>query len=196
MRGKQTVKWFQLSFGLFVVAVVIAGLWAAVQAQYSGAPQVGSPYVPKISGGSAQSAQLVVADKIGAMRLTNSQQGREAVAQINSLHGTDVGVEDGYIASYVGGGNQATLWVARTASPTEAKRLIDLMTEKIGAGPSSGKAIFTDLQEFQREGKTVYTVVGQGQRHYYYQTSARVIWLAVGGSEPEGILQRVLLFVS
>ena len=82
------------------------------------------------------------------MRMVSAEQGQEAIRQINEIHGHNVGLREGYVASYLGSGNEASVWVARMASPAEARSLVDQMTERI----RPNKPYFTDLQQVQKEG--------------------------------------------
>jgi len=66
------------------------------------------------------------------------------------------------------------LYVSWTTGEEGARQQIEQMTTRIrvGNGP------FTHLRKSARFGLPVYSVLGQGQVHYYFRTGASVVWLA------------------
>ncbi|MEE8374515.1 MAG: hypothetical protein V3R87_12460 [Dehalococcoidia bacterium] len=125
---------------------------------------------------------------LGNLALVEQTTGQEALSQMRTLHGTEIGVIDGYIARYEGGGDRVTVWVGQAEDPSAAQGLLELMTEKIAAGNPS----FRDLEQMLVDGKGVYSVVGGGERHYYYRDGAIVIWVSVSASDPMQVLRVAL----
>lgn len=112
---------------------------------------------------------------LGSLGLVHAVQGKEALRHINRLHGKGVGAIDGYVAHYEKDGAAAVLYRSQASSRAEATGQLGRMTEAIrrGDGP------FHDLKASRRGEATVYSVLGQGQKHYFFQRDASVLWLAV-----------------
>jgi hypothetical protein len=148
----------QLLFAVIVVAAVAYGLWQATVEQADEA--------------------LAVPGSIAGYRLADVYRGQEAMAQLTQLHGKDVGLTTGWIGYYQ---NNGVAYVGAVQDEAVAAQLIAVMTKRIGAGNGP----FTDLKEVEVDGRTIYTVVGQGQRHYYYAQGRLTVWLAApkGGEE-------------
>ena len=125
---------------------------------------------------------------LGNVPLVDQTTGQEALSQMRVMHGTEIGVIDGYIARYEGGGDRVTVWVGQTEDPSAAQELLELMTQKIAMGNPS----FRDLEQMSVNGKGVYSVVGGGESHYYYRDGAIVIWVSVSASEPMQVLREAL----
>jgi len=160
-RGGSRQKWpilgAQILLGLLLVAAVGRGLWAAAQ---EGKPQ---PFPGEIAG----------------LHLVRGVTGEEALAEVRQLHGKEVGLVSGWVAQYQG---RATVWVGQAESEAQAAQLLQAMTQRIGVG----NPVFSGLERREVEGQEVFSVVGQGQRHYYYQRGRLVIWLAAPpGKEKE-----------
>ena len=139
----------EIMAGLFVLIFSLAG--------YAAAGQVGPP------------------STLGAFRLVHALQGEEALQAINRLHGKGVAGEESYVAHYEKDGAIAMLYVSKARSVDQAARQVQRMAERI----KEGNTPFYHLKESQREGTTVYSVLGQDQIHYFYRRDATVIWLAV-----------------
>jgi len=146
-----------VALGLALVAAVAWGLWTAVA---GGETETGAP------------------QEIAGYRLQGTLSGSEAVASMERLHGEEIGIVTGWIARYEDGG---TIWLAEAADNETAGRLVQAMTDRIADGNES----FTRLQTAKHEGLTIYSVLGQGQRHYYYAQDRQLVWIAtpLGGEE-------------
>ena len=135
---------------LALVGAVGWGLWTATAGEEAatGAPQ-----------------------EIAGYRLQGTLSGPDAVASMEQLHGEEIGIVTGWIARYEDGG---TIWLAEAADKETAGRLVQAMTDRIADGNES----FAHLQTGKHEGLTIYSVLGQGQRHYYYAQDKRLVWVA------------------
>ena len=138
------------ALGLAFVAAVAWGLWTAV-----------------VGGETATSAP----QEIAGYRLRGTLDGPVAVASMERLHGEEIDIVTGWIANYEGGG---TIWLAEAADEEAAGRLLKAMTDRIADGNES----FAHLQGEEYRGLTVYSVLGQGQRHYYYARGRQLVWVA------------------
>ncbi|MBI4319093.1 MAG: hypothetical protein HY675_11440 [Chloroflexi bacterium] len=141
----------QLLLGALLIVFVARALWAS--------PEEGTQ------------TSAVVPQKIAGLSLARSVTGQSAVADLKKLHGKDVGIVGGWIGYYP---NKAIIWVGETQSEGHAYQLIDAMTRRIRAGND----MFTDLQQLRIGSQVVFSVVGQGQRHYYYQKGSLTVWIA------------------
>lgn len=127
-------------------------------------------------------------ESVAGMRLVKHVEGRDAVSQMDQLHGTDIGVTDGYTAEYAGAGQRLMVWYGRTRNEAAAAELLRMMTEKIGAGNPT----FTGLQVMTLEGKTVYSVKSGDGSHYYYRSGDAVVWVAIQSPQPSSIAAEAL----
>ena len=136
--------------GLSLVVAVAWGLWTAVASEETAtdAPQ-----------------------DIAGYRLQGTLSGPAAVASMQRLHGQEIDIVTGWIARYENGG---MIWLAEAADNEAAGRLVQAMTDRIADGNES----FAHLQTENHEGLTVYSVLGQGQRHYYYAQGKQMVWVA------------------
>jgi len=117
---------------------------------------------------------LVVPQELAGLPLAHSQQGAEARAEIERLHGKGIPITDGYVAHYGNQSPAAMLYVSQARDEKVAQRQVEQMTTRIRA--SNGP--FTNLRESVRFGMTVYSTLGQGQVHYYFRRGAVVVWVA------------------
>ncbi len=150
-RRKTFIIAAQLVLGAVIVAFIARGFWLSPEGE---AP----PSTP-------------VPQQIAGLSLTRAVTGQNAVTELRRMHGKDVGIFGGWIAYYQ---NRAIVWVGETPGEAQAYQLIDAMTRRIRAGSPE----FTDLQQLRFGSQTVYGVVGQGQRHYYWQQGALTVWIA------------------
>jgi len=120
--------------------------------------------------------EIRVPDSLAGWPLSEQVTGPEALRQIERLHGKGFPLTDGAVAHY--GGNRATLWISSTWLPVMAARQVEAMADRIAEGQSP----FTPTGQEVIEGKTVYTLSGMGQTHYYFQHKRLVIWLAASPS--------------
>lgn len=138
--------------------------------------------------GNVSITQTQAPHRLGGLSLVSEVKGAEALAAINQLHGQEIDVINGYLADYRAAGAQARLWVAIASDGAAAEALTKRMTEKIGEGNS----LFTGLTSLSVDGRKVYSAVGGGQRHYYFLAGDKVVWLSVGGTDPDPILKTTL----
>ena len=117
---------------------------------------------------------LSVPQELAGLPLAHSQQGAEARAEIERLHGKGIPITDGYVAHYGNQSPAAMLYVSQARDEKVAQRQVEQMTGRIRA--SNGP--FTNLRESVRFGMTVYSTLGQGQVHYYFRRGAVVVWVA------------------
>lgn len=116
--------------------------------------------------------------KIGTLSLQNSQVGKDALSEFESMHGSSLGLKTGYRADYADGSAKATLWVGQAQSVDSAQTLVKEMADKIGAG----NAMFSNLRPLNISGRTIYEVDGLGQLHFFYAANDKIVWLA---SDPD-----------
>lgn len=138
-----------ISIFLTALALLLAGYGAAVRAE-----------PPK---------------SLGDLKLSHALQGKEALRDINRLHGKEVGAKDGYVAHYEKNGAVAMLYLAQASSTAQAARQLKQMSNRIQKGDSP----FYHLKTSRQGEITLYSALGQGQIHYFYQRDSSVLWLAV-----------------
>jgi hypothetical protein len=115
-----------------------------------------------------------IPEKLGALSLTNSVLGKDALNEFAQLHGEGFDLLGGYRADYAGAGSKATLWVGQAKDAAAAEKLVKQMADKIGAG----NPMFTNLKELSISSRTMYQVEGQGQSHFFYASNDKIVWLA------------------
>ena len=113
--------------------------------------------------------------RLGNLPLLHASQGKEALQEINRLHGKEVGAKDGYVAHYEKDGAAAMLYLAQASSTAQAARQLKQMSDLIQRGGSP----FYHLKTSRQGETTLYSALGQGQIHYFYQRDSSVVWLAV-----------------
>lgn len=126
---------------------------------------------------------------IASLSLSMVKDGPDAVAEITRLHQKDFGAKAGAMGMY-GKQGEINVWVAGFSSNTAAASMMNAMREKIAAGGSP----FTPVGSRQLPGRSVYELNGMGQKHFYFQSGARVIWLAANPELAEQALAEILRF--
>ncbi len=179
------------------LALMVAGFWDVLQGGESPTPtaiavEEGPPPTATVAeeepAPTATVAEATIPPTLGGLSLVDTVTGDEGLAQVNRMHGQDVGLVRGYIAQYAGEGSKATLWVGWAESETAAQALTDRMTAKIG----SDHPVFRDLQALTFGGRTVYTTTGEGQQHFYFRSGAAVVWVAVDSAAAQEVVHDTL----
>jgi hypothetical protein len=120
-----------------------------------------------------------VPTKLGALELTQTMMGADALAEFAQLHGKGFDLVSGYRANYSGEGKQATLWVGQANDSQTAEDMVEQMASKIG----EGNAMFTNLQPMDIGGRMLYAVDGQGREHFFYASNDKIVWIALDPSQ-------------
>ena len=113
-----------------------------------------------------------------------------ALAEIESLHGKGFEMTDGTVVRY----GDAMVWVAKAKDEAAAQAMVDTMTRRIAAARIvEGRSPFTPTGTRPINGRTVWTLTGMGQSHFYWQTSSKVVWLAISPALAEQGLRELTL---
>ncbi|MBI4769343.1 MAG: hypothetical protein HY784_02740 [Chloroflexi bacterium] len=136
----------------------------------------------------ASPAALAVPEAIAGLPLAGKSTGPQAVAEVARLHGKGFLLTSGATATY--GDGAATLWVTGTLAGPLAAEMVRAMTEKI----AEGRSPFTPIATRGWKGRNVYELAGMGQRHFYFQSGALVVWLAAGQPLADRALDETLEF--
>ena len=117
--------------------------------------------------------------------LIAQKSGAVALAEIESLHGKGFDLTDGTVVRY----GDAMMWVAKVKDDATAQAMVDTMTRRI----TEGRSPFTPTGTRQVNGRMVWTLTGMGQSHFYWQTSSKVVWLAISPALAEQGLRELTL---
>jgi len=134
------------------------------------------------SGETTPQGALRVPASLAGNPMVTSLRGAAALADVSRLHGKTIDAVDAAVARYQNG---ATLWVSASPSALAASRLLWRMNRRM----ANGTQVFSAPRPQQIGGRSVFVTEGIGQIHYYYQSGARVIWLAL----PPGLHASVAL---
>lgn len=143
--------------GLAVIAVAIV----AVLVANTGAPSnlVLTPDGLRVPQTLAGSPLVVSARGVGALR------------EIARLHGKRIDATDAVVARY---DNGITLWISQSPTALAASSLLWRMNRRMAGGTE----VFSTPEPKQVHNRTVFVTTGLGQRHIYYQSERRVLWVA------------------
>lgn len=136
----------------------------------------------------AQKHSALLPTNLKGLRLQNTVQGQAAEAMINRLHNKEVTAKDNYIGHYQGQGAKAVLYVSKFQSQQEAEALLASMSDRIKTNSNT----FGHFRRMSARGLTVYSVLGLGQVHYFYQEGHVLIWLAVDPTVAQETFEAVL----
>lgn len=126
-------------------------------------------------------------DSLAGLPLASAAYGPEAVAEVNRLHRKEFPLTSGAMGMY-GSGGQATLWVTGLPIDAMAAQTVAAMRDKIAEGNSP----FAPTAERQEGRRTVYELDGMGQKHFYFQSGALVVWLASDAAIADQALAQAL----
>ena len=131
--------------------------------------------------------ELPVPAALAGAPIVTSLRGPAALAEVSRLHGKTIEVVDAAVARYRDG---STIWISASSSALDASRLFWRMNRRM----ANGTQVFSTPRPQEVGGRPVFVTEGIGQVHYYYQSGARVIWLAVppgphAGSAVEALLR-------
>jgi hypothetical protein len=160
-----------LPYVLLFLGVILLGAAGFYGFHTSGGPKVEAPA------------------SVAGLALASSQSGQAAIATIQQLHGQDLKLKSGLMVAY-GPQSQATLWVAGTASESDAANMIGSMETKIAAGGTP----FSPMGVFKFQNRDVYLLEGQGLTHFYVQSGSRVFWLSISSDLAEQAMKELLAF--
>ncbi len=117
--------------------------------------------------------------------ITNSLHGDQAIMEISRLHRNPFPLTSAAIG-YYGEQEPIILWVSDTKNQNTAAMLVTDMHDAI----ATGNTPFSPVGEAAIDGRSVNELSGMGQRHFYFQSDSRVIWLAADpGMADEALLQ-------
>lgn len=127
---------------------------------------------------------------VGSLKLASLVEGTEALSQINKLHGTNINLENAFIAQYQPpyGGDHLMVWVGEASSEAAADALINRMVE----GIKRGGAPFSNPRQIQVAGYDIWQTDGTGGNFYFYKSPEhgnRVVWLSIEGKGGAALLE-------
>lgn len=158
-----------LSFVLLLVGVLLLG-GAGFAAWQAAHPQ----------------AAANVPQMVAGLALAQTTGGQAGVDSIQQLHGLDLPVQSGTVATY--GQNEATLWLADAGSETAALDMVKNMEAKIAAGNSP----FKPMGVYQFQNRDVYLLSGMNQLHFYGQSGSRIFWMSITSDKAEEAVKELL----
>jgi hypothetical protein len=128
---------------------------------------------------------LTVPRSLAGKSLIAQKSGAVALAEIETLHGKGFDLTDGTVVRY----GDATVCVATAKDEAAAKAMVDTMTRRV----AEGRSPFTPTGTRPINGRTVWTLTGMGQSHFYWQTSNKVVWLAISPDLADQGLRELML---
>lgn len=134
-------------------------------------------------------AAEVLPASLAGLPIRSAGYGAEAVAQVARLHRKRFPLTTGAVGIY-GAQAEVTVWAAGTPLGLLARAMLNQMQESIAQGDSP----FAPVGTSAIDGRPVYELTGMGQTHYYFQSGARVVWVAAAPEVATAALQGALAF--
>ena len=122
--------------------------------------------------------------KIEGYRLARLIKGREALEEINKLHGRKIQAVKGAIAVYVKKGRKAVVWVSQAPSDRVAFRQVEVMMEKMEKASPFYRFTMDKVGCL-----LVYHFMGLGQEHYLFAQDSSVYWISAPVGEGMAFLR-------
>lgn len=139
-------------------------------------------------------ADIATLPRLAGLAHTRLVTGAAAGGEIQGLHGTNFAFRNAVVVEYDGG--RVSLWVAELANASQAAQMLQDMQARIAQGGSP----FIPLGEQVirgsglSNGRTLYALEGMGQGHVYFQSGARLVWLAADADVLEAAVDECLAF--
>jgi hypothetical protein len=124
--------------------------------------------------------------RLAGLQVTRTARGPQGLAEVERLHRRAVALRSGEVAEF--GARRATLWVGVARGENDAATLTRDMTARLIAG---GTPFQAPLRRTVR-GREVWESSGLGQRHAWFRSGARVIWLAADSALFERALPELM----
>lgn len=137
----------------------------------------------------ATPAAVPLPKALAGLPLVTDSYGPQAIAEITRLHGKGFLLTSGGMGMY-GNRGQATLWVSGAPVSFMATQLVEAMRDKI----ASSNSPFTLVAERRQTNRIIYELDGMGQKHFYFQSAALVVWLAADPDIAEKALKETMEF--
>jgi len=126
---------------------------------------------------------------LAGLALRSAGYGAEAVAEVARLHSKQFPLTTGAVGNY-GPQTEVSVWATGTLSGFLARAMLNQMGESIAQGDSP----FDPVGMSAIGGRPVYELTGMGQTHYYFQSGARVVWVAASPEVASTALREALAF--
>jgi hypothetical protein len=112
---------------------------------------------------------------IQGMLRADLMAGPEAAEMLGRMHGNEVAPVASWVARYQGPKGTATMYLSRFADPGQPDSLLAAMSDSIG----EGSAEFGHHALIEAAGRTIHSVLGGGQLHFFFVRNEDLIWLAI-----------------
>lgn len=109
---------------------------------------------------------------IEGIPLVNVVNGKAALDQISELHGTNIKMVSGYIATYEKEQERTIVWVARAKNAADAQALLEAMLSKM-----ANNKVFAPPQKLVIKDRAYFYTVGAGMSNYFYVKNDAVYWI-------------------
>jgi hypothetical protein len=121
--------------------------------------------------------------------LVSQSSGKRASAEVSRLHNQDFPLTSASVGRY-GPDQSITIWVTGVPFRMMSGRMVVAMRDKI----DEVETPFTPINQRQDGRRTVYELVGLGQRHFYFQSANLIVWLGVDEHLADQALTELLEF--
>lgn len=121
--------------------------------------------------------KVVFPQEIQGMKLVDLITGEKAQKSVAGLHGLDIKLKEAYIGTYENEkGSSAIIWVSESDNIAEAKKLFEVMDQKM---PTS--SFFTNYERINYQGLDVRYVYWpkMSMHDFYYLIGDKNYWVAV-----------------
>jgi hypothetical protein len=129
-------------------------------------------------------------ETIAGLSLSQARYGPDAVAEVTRLHDKSFPLSSGAAAMYGQPGDMVMLWVTGTPAQPLAAKMISDMEKAIEKTESP----FTPVGVRNVSDRSIRELTGMGQEHFYFQSTALVVWLAADEPIAEIALAEMLEF--
>jgi hypothetical protein len=144
----------------------------------------------QFTGTIADPAAATLPETLAGLEQVEASFGPKAVDVVTQLHGKAFPLSSGAYGMYGDHNGMAMLWVAGSPAKAMASKMVGEMEQAIAKGDSP----FTPTGTRRVGDRTLYELIGMGQRHYYFQSASLVVWLAADDSIAESALAESLEF--
>jgi hypothetical protein len=124
-----------------------------------------------------EAPKSVFPQQVMGMKLVSLITGEEAQKSVAGLHGLEIKLKEAYIGTYQNAkGSSAIIWVSESNNVAEAKKLFEVMDQKMPAN-----SFFTDYKRVTYQGIDLRYVYWpkMNMHDFYYLIGTKNYWIAI-----------------